>query len=520
MHVRATAHALHYLEWGPSVLDLRNISKSFPGVRALDEVSMTVRPGEIHALLGENGAGKSTLINIISGIYQPDSGEVFYEGRRQVFHDFRDALDKGIALVSQERQVLPDSSIAENIMLDKMASYRRLGVLKWKQINSVAKQYMDLVGLQLAPTTPVANLSAATKQLIQIAKALAANARILLLDEPTSSLTEHEVRNLFGLLRKIREQGVLMVFVSHKLEEVYELCDTITVLRDGRLAGSAESSKLSKHDLVKMMIGRDAANEYLGELAPVTGAPVLEVRGLSRKDKINQATFSLGRGEILGFYGLVGSGRTELAKLIIGEDRPDAGEVYVNGKVAHIHSPAASLYKYNIGYVSENRKDEGLILDASVKTNITITVWRKLLNRVLRFISLRKESEAAQRMVDALSIKVTGLEQVTNTLSGGNQQKVSIAKWLAAGCDVLIIDEPTVGVDIGAKEYIHNLIWKLAKEDRKAIILISSDMPEMIKLARRILVFRDHRIVGEIDNRPNASGSFEQVSHQIGHFLA
>ena len=377
---------------------------------------------------------------------------------------------------------------------------------------------MDLVGLQLAPTTPVASLSAATKQLIQIAKALAANARILLLDEPTSSLTEHEVRNLLGLLRKIREQGVLMVFVSHKLEEVYELCDTITVLRDGRLAGSAESSKLSKHDLVKMMIGRDAVNAFMGELDPDAGVPALEVRGLSSQGKIHEASFALRKGEILGFYGLVGAGRTELAKLIIGEDRPDAGEVYVNGKAAHIHSPAASLYDFNIGYVSENRKDEGLILDASVKTNITITIWRKLLNRWLRFIGLRKEREAAQSMVDALSIKVTGLEQAANTLSGGNQQKVSIAKWLAAGCDVLIIDEPTVGVDIGAKEYIHDLIWKLAKQDKRAIILISSDMPEMIKLARRILVFREHRIVGEVDNR--AEGSFEEVSHRIGHFLA
>lgn len=500
------------------MFELRQISKSFPGVRALDNVSLTFQPGKIHALLGENGAGKSTLINIMCGICQPDSGELYYESRRQVFHGFRDALGKGIALVSQERQVLPDSSIAENIMLDKMAGYRRLGVLNWKQINAFAGKYMQLVGLHLPPITPVANLSAATKQLVQIAKALASNARLLLLDEPTSSLTEHEVQNLFGLLRKIREQGVLMVFVSHKLEEVYQLCDTISVLRDGRLVGSAPSGELSKHDLVRMMIGRDALDEHLGDLCVEEGEPALEVRGLTRKDKIEQASFCVRRGEILGCYGLVGSGRTELAKLIIGEDRPDAGQVLVKGQPASIRSPAASLYRYNIGYVSENRKDEGLILDASVKTNIAITVWRRLLNRFLRFISLRREGETAQAMVEALSIKVTGLEQTAGTLSGGNQQKVSIAKWLAAGCDALIIDEPTVGVDIGAKEYIHNLIWRLAKKEKKAILLISSDMPEMIKLARRILVFRDHRIVGEVDNQ--GAASFEEVSHQIGHFLA
>lgn len=502
------------------MLELRHITKTFPGVKALDDVSMIIQPGTIHALLGENGAGKSTLINIISGIYQPDAGEVHYDGKRQIFHDFRDALDKGIALVSQERQVLPDSSIAENIMLDKMASYRSFGVLRWREINAVAKQYMDMVALELPPTTIVERLSAATKQLIQIAKALAANAKILLLDEPTSSLTEHEVRNLFGLLRKIRQKGVLMVFVSHKLEEVFELCDTVTVLRDGRHVGTVNSKDLRKHDLVRMMIGRDAQNEYLGRLEPDRAEKVLEVRSLAKKDKILEASFSLYRGEILGFYGLVGSGRTELAKLIIGEDKPDSGEILVKGRPAHIHSPAVSLYRYNIGYVSENRKEEGLILEATVKTNITITVWRWLLNKVLRFINLRKETEAAQKMVDALDIKVTGLDQIANTLSGGNQQKTSISKWLAAGCDILIIDEPTVGVDIGAKEYIHNLIWELAKKERKSIILISSDMPEMIKLARRILVFKDKRIVGEIDSNGSSMVSYDEVSHKIGHFLA
>lgn len=502
------------------MLELRGISKDFPGVRALNQVSVQFQAGEIHALLGENGAGKSTLIKIISGLYQPDQGEIYYDGERLKFHNFHDALKQGVSIVYQEIQVIPESSIAENIMLDKMITYGQTGILKWKQINAVAQKYMAMVGLDLPPTKVTRDLSAAQKQLIQIAKALASHAKILLLDEPTSSITEHEADNLFKLLRELKAQGVIIIFVSHKLEEVFAVCDKITVLRDGQHVGTAKITEVDTAALVKMMIGRDAKDESYGILNVNAAKPVLEARHLYKKDKAEDVSFTLHEGEILGFYGLVGAGRTETARLLIGEDQLTGGEVYLRGQKAQVKSVADSLYAYNMGYVTENRKEEGLLLDASVKTNIAITIWNKLAHRVFRAISLRQETDMAHKMVAALAIKVTSVNQVTHNLSGGNQQKVSIAKWLAAGCDILIIDEPTVGVDVGAKEYIHKLIWDLAQQERKSIILISSDMPEMIKLASRILVFKDKKIVGEISGLNTAAKNYAHISKAIGHYLA
>lgn len=502
------------------MLELKNVSKYFPGVKALNDVSLVFQPGEIHALLGENGAGKSTLIKIISGIHQPESGEMFLEKTRLICHSYHDALEKGISIVNQEIQVIPESTVAENILFHGMKKYRRLGVLDWNKINSAVKKYLDMVGLDINPTTKVAGLSAAKKQLIQIAKALASDAKLLLLDEPTSSLTEHEAKNLFRLLRQLRDKNVIIVFVSHKLEEVFELCDKVSVLRDGKYVGTKDSSSLTKKDLIKMMIGRETKDIYMGNLDVDYTDVVLEVQNIQKEGKIYDANFKLYKGEILGFYGLVGSGRTELAKIIIGEDKLDAGEILVGRKNVKINSTAESLHQNNIGYVTENRKEEGLILDASVQTNVTITIWRKFIRKISRLLRKDKEKEAAKSMVNKLDIKITGLNQITNNLSGGNQQKTSIAKWLAAGCDILFVDEPTVGVDIGAKEYIHELIWDLAKKDGKSIILISSDMPELIKLARRILVFREKRIVGEISDLNSREFTYEEVSQEIGHYLA
>jgi ribose transport system ATP-binding protein len=501
------------------MLELKGITKIFPGVKALDHVSLTFNAGEVHALLGENGAGKSTLIKIICGIYRPDEGDVYLNGKLLNLRDFRDAIDNRISIVNQEIQVIPQSSVAENIMLDKMDLYSKAGIVKWSVINSIAKKYMDLVGLELSPATTIAKLSAAQKQLIQIAKAIASNARILLLDEPTSSLTKHEADNLFSIIRRLKEEGVSLIFVSHKLEEVLEICDKVSVLRDGKYIGTKDCKGLSKQDIVKMMIGRETKDVHMGHLDIDRSRKVLEVKNISRKDKFNHVNFSLYKGEILGFYGLVGSGRTELAKILIGEDKADSSEIYINGKKAVINSVADSLYKYGMGYVSENRKEEGLILEATVKTNIAITIWNKIVNRLFGSINLKTEEAEAGKMIDALKIKVTGSEQIVGRLSGGNQQKVSISKWLAAGCDILIIDEPTVGVDIGAKEYIHKLIWDLAKNEGKSIILISSDMPELCTLARRILVFKEFKIVGELDDMNDKVCSYDDLSCRIGCHL-
>lgn len=502
------------------MLELRGVSKGFPGVKALDNVSITFKPGEVHALLGENGAGKSTLIKLICGVYQPDEGEILLNGKRVKFDSLRDAMESEISIVNQEIQVIPQYSIAENIFIDKISKYAKAGIVNWKQINTMASKYLNMVGLDIEPTTIIAGLSAAQKQLIQIAKAISLDAKVLLLDEPTSSLTKHEALKLFQLVAKLKEQGVTLIFVSHKIEEVLELCDKVSVLRDGKYIGTHDCGNLTKQDIVKLMIGRETKDNYLGKLDINHANKVLEVRDLSQIGRFRNINFNLHEGEILGFYGLVGSGRTELAKILIGEDTKDSGEVFINGKEATIRNMADSLYKYRMGYVSENRKEEGLILEETVRTNIGITIWNKIVHPISKKIRLKSEESEAQQMIKALNIKVTSSDDIVGKLSGGNQQKVSIAKWLAAGCDILIIDEPSVGVDVGAKEYIHQLIWDLAKVHKKSIIVISSDLPELCTLARRILVFREFQIAGELDDINDRPYTYEELSGRIGQYLA
>jgi len=504
---------------GPTMLELKAVSKRFPGVQALDGVSLSFAPGEIHALVGENGAGKSTLIKIVTGLTSPDEGEIFFEGRRLCFQSYRDSLAQGIDVVSQEIQVIPESTVAENIMLDKLITRGKTGLIDWPAVNRAAAKALDIVGLPLPPETVIKSLSAAQKQLVQIAKALAAEAKVLLLDEPTSSLTEHEARTLFGILRSLREKGQTVIFVSHKFEEVFALCDRVSVLRDGRLVGTRRTEELTPADLVKMMIGRDIVQTRPAGPAASLGPEMLRAEHVVRAGKVEDANFSVRAGEVLGFYGLVGAGRTELARVLIGEDELDGGAVYVRGQKARIRSLADSLERHRIGYVTENRKEEGLFLQSPVRTNITVTVWNRIVRRLTRAVSRSRESAIARRMVDDLDIRATGPDQKTEELSGGNQQKVCLAKWLAADCDILIIDEPTVGVDVGAKEQIHRLIWDLARRKDKAIILISSDMPEVILLSTRVLVFRDRRIVGEVGGLDDGTRTYAEVSAEIGRYL-
>jgi len=501
------------------MLRVETISKEFPGVKALIEVSLAFEHGEIHAVVGENGAGKSTLIKIICGIYQPDEGTLSLDDKPLSLHSYGDAMSLGIQLVSQEIQVIPKMTIAENILLHKIDRFRRRGAIDWGSITTEASVYTELVGLDVPILTPAGGLSAAQKQLVMIAKALSSDAKVLILDEPTSSLTLHEANNLFGVLQGLRERGVAIIFVSHKLEEVLAIADRVSVLRDGRFVGSHPSAGLTKDTIVTMMLGRSAVTESLGSLDIDYGTVVLEARGIAAPDTFDGLDFKLHAGEILGFYGLVGSGRTELAQILIGEDRVFSGEVLVGGTAVQVRSMADALSRYRLGYVSENRKEKGLILRASINTNIAITVWDRI-SRPLAGISLTKEREIGRRYMDAVEVRATGPEQVVGSLSGGNQQKVSIAKWLAAGCDTLIVDEPTIGVDIGAKEAIHQLIWNLAKNEGKSIILISSDLPEMVHLARRILVFRKFHVVGEITGLNERPRTYDDVSVEIGKYLA
>jgi ribose transport system ATP-binding protein len=501
------------------VLELRNISKAFPGVKALDDVSITIAAGEIHALVGENGAGKSTLMKIICGIYQPDSGEVLFNGAPVHFRSYADSLKAGVDIVYQEIQVVPESSVAESIMIDKLKTRGRSGVIDWKAVNTAALDYMRMVELDVPPDALMKSLSAAQKRLTQIARALSANAKVILLDEPTSTLTDHEAQTLFGILRNLKEKGVALVFVSHKFEEVFDVCDRATVLRDGQWISSDKISDLTRDELIAKMIGREFTDAHLGRVNVNTDKVVLRAEGVTQHGRIADATFDVHEGEILGFYGLVGSGRSELARTLIGDQRMDAGKVIVEGETARIKNVGDSLYRYGLGYITENRKEEGLFLDDTVRSNISVTVWERLRSRFTRCINRRREDEVAQNMVQKMAIKAPGLATTVETLSGGNQQKISVAKWLAVDCKLLIVDEPTVGVDVGAKGQIHELIRDLAESERKAVILISSDMPEIIKLANRILVFKAGRIVGEVDRVDDPARGYEEISTAIGELM-
>ncbi|MDR2434769.1 MAG: sugar ABC transporter ATP-binding protein [Treponema sp.] len=498
-------------------LEVRNITKIFPGVRALNDVSLKFSRGEIHALMGENGAGKSTLLKIITGIYKPDDGQVCIDGKPLKLHNFEDAVSYDINIVNQEIQLIPESTIAENMMLDRIKRYSRYGIfLNWNRINAEAEKYLDMVGLRLSPLEKVNKLTAAQKQLIQIAKALSSKSKYIFFDEPTSSLTQYEAESLFRLIRKLKEENHGIIFVSHKIEEVLSLCDKISVLRDGKYIRTEDCKNITRQDIVKMMIGREEEIDNFGTFDRNDDV-VLRVEHLSRREFFDDISFELHRGEILGFYGLIGAGRTELARAIVGADRHDSGKIYVNGCLAEIRNMQDALNKYGVGYVSENRKEEGLILPFSVSDNITMPSLKQY-RGAGGLLDLKKLSDASKGYIENLRIKTPGLATAVETLSGGNQQKVSIGKWLAAGCDILIIDEPTVGVDVGAKRNIHNVIWDLAKRQGKSVILISSDMPEIISLAHRIIVMKDYKIMGEM-LLFNRDKTYEEISYEIGSLI-
>lgn len=501
-------------------LELSNICKNFPGVKALDDVSITFGSGEVHALLGENGAGKSTLIKTICGIHKADSGAVHLDGKLLNLGSLKDGMQNGITIVNQEIQVFSESSIAENIMMDKLENYRTARGIDWRKLNADAKHYIERVGLNLDPEMAIGGLSAAQKQLVQIAKALSREANVILLDEPTSSITENEVRKLFELLRELREKGITLIFVSHKLEEVLEICDVVTVLRDGQHVGTELVANLTRDKIIKMMIGRSVQVETFGVLEASNEDVILEADEVSSNGLIHDASFKLQRGEVLGFYGLVGSGRTELAKTIIGHYPMHSGSLRINGKTVKIRTVSECLEKYNIGYISENRKEDGLFLDFDIETNMTITIWKRLANKFSRAIDMKAQAKRATELMKELDVRATGISQRVGNLSGGNQQKISIGKWLAADCDILIVDEPSVGVDVGAKSTIHKIIWDLANDQNKSIILISSDMPEMLALASRVVVFKERTITGEVEGIAGGARSYETVSSEIGRLMA
>jgi len=496
-----------------SLLEAQKISKSFPGVKALSDVSIHLAAGSIHALLGENGAGKSTLIKIITGIHRPDSGELLLDGKPFHFNGPREAIAAGIGVVHQERNLIPRFSIGENILLDRLGG-SLLKPIDYDSVYQEAKHWLDLLELDLDPRTQVSQLSVAKMQLVEIAKALSLQSRVLLLDEPTASLTSHETVALFSLLKKLRNDGVSILFVSHKLEEVQEICDTVTVLRDGRNAcDSQPMTNLGRQDLVRLMIGRNEQIPNADLRDHSTAEPVLELFEVATELGHANINLTLRKGEILGIYGLVGAGRTELAKSIIGRYRVTQGDVLVNGQKARINSVADAIDTYSIGYVSEDRKQEGLILIHSVLDNASIPIWKRLAAR-FGILTDKDVTAAISPLVNMLEVRTPSLQQLVGLLSGGNQQKISLIKWLAANVHILIVDEPSVGIDIKTKAYIHELLRKLSDEGT-SVLLITSDLPEMVALADRILAMDQYRVKGEIVNSRN----YDEMSEKIMGYI-
>lgn len=493
-------------------LEVRGLSKSFPGVKAIDGVNLAMQPGEVHALLGENGAGKSTLIKIITGVYQADEGEVLIAGEPRVFNTPLESTKAGIGVVHQERNLIPFFTVAENIVLQDQP--RKMGIIDRAERIRLAKEALDSLEVNIDPEELVMNLSVAQMQLVEIAKALVTDTTVLLLDEPTASISGSEAKNLFRVAKRLTEQGTAVLFVSHKLEEVFELCDRVTVLRDGvSVVESQPLSEFSESDIVTAMVGRQLADREKRFRSVVRDEPVLEFDNVSTALGHKDVSLKLYPGEVLGLYGLVGAGRSELLRSVFGLHPIIGGEVRLRGEAIKIRDVRDALHRHRMGYVTENRKEEGLFLDFSVNRNIAVTIWRRI-QEALGIVRHHKETELSEKYIEQLGIRVANVRQLAGNLSGGNQQKVSVAKWLAANTEIIVIDEPTVGIDVRTKAAFHELIMDLADEGM-SVILISSDLPEMIQVADRVMVMRDYRFVGEFDNNKEYGNMSTQVMEAI-----
>jgi rhamnose transport system ATP-binding protein len=476
---------------GPPRVELRGISKSFGATAALADVSMELRAGEIHALVGENGAGKSTLVKILAGVHQPDSGTILLEGVPTLIHGPAQSRALGIAVVHQEPRLFPDLTVAENVFIGHAPS-GLLGSIDWRAMRRAAQALFAELDVEFDVGAPVRGLSMADQQLIEIAKALSVDAGALILDEPTASLSAHEVERLFTIVRRLRDRGVAILFVSHRLDEVFALCDRATVFRDGRHVVTAATNELTTADLIRHMVGRTVS--LFPKVENPIGEVLLEVSGLTRVGVFRDVGFSVRAGEILGLAGLVGAGRSEVARVLFGIDRRDGGEVRLGGKLVDFAAPSAAMSE-GIAYLPEDRHQEGLVLDFTIAQNVTLPILPRLFPRLL--ISASTERRVAREHTEQFNVRMTGVDQEVGALSGGNQQKVVLAKWLASGPRVLILDEPTRGIDIGAKVEVHRLISELAASGL-AIILISSDLPEVLAMSDRIVVLHEGRVTAEI----------------------
>ncbi|MDC7227969.1 MAG: sugar ABC transporter ATP-binding protein [Spirochaetales bacterium] len=473
------------------ILEARNVSKGFPGVQALDDVTFNLRKGEVHALIGENGAGKSTLIKILTGAHQLDSGEILLEGEALTNLTPHHAMECGISAIYQEFNLVPYLTVAENIYLGR--EFMKSVFVDMDKMNESASEIFGAMGVAINPSIQVSDLSVAYKQLVEIGKAVSQNSSILILDEPTAALTNKETENLFKLIKKLRSEGVSIIYISHRLEELQEIADRITVLRDGRYIDTVNIADTDRAGLISLMVGRELGMDF-PKPTPASDEIVLEVKKLSTENLLDDINFKLRKGEILGFGGLVGAGRTEVARALFGLDNVTQGEIIIHGKKVVNRNPSGAIGN-GIGLIPEDRKDQGVLLNLSIRENIGYTFIKQISDWI--FVNRRKERGLVDEFQKKLNIKCSSTEQRVSNLSGGNQQKVVLAKWLAGDCDILIFDEPTRGIDVGAKQEIYNLIKELA-EDGKGIILISSEMPELIGMSERIIVMHEGVIEGEL----------------------
>lgn len=476
-------------------LQMSHITKRFPGVLALSNVDFALRKGEVHALLGENGAGKSTLMKILSGVYQPDEGDIIVEGQPVTFANPLSAQSAGITIIHQEFNLFPELTVEENIFIGREFCKNNRWRLDEKQQRQAAIDILQKLNLNISPETLVADLTVAQQQMVEIAKAISVNAKILIMDEPTAALTETEIDSLFQVTRLLKEQGTGIVYISHRLEELALIADRATVMRDGQFIATVDYDAVKISDLIAMMVGRDLGNIYPRRGPLAQRKPVLEVSGLTRNGVLNNIDFTLYQGEILGFAGLMGAGRTELARAIFGADPIDGGTLKLNGKVTVIKDIPDAI-KQGISYLTEDRKKEGLALGLSVERNIMLGNYPEYSDRYGNVDSKRCQ-KTSEEQVRALRIKTPHLEQAALNLSGGNQQKIIIARWVCKDTDILIFDEPTRGIDVGAKLEIYELMNRLVAKG-KSIIMISSELPEVLGMCDRILVMRNGRITGEL----------------------
>ena len=477
---------------GEVILTMKGIDKSFPGVHALDHVDLEVRRGEVHALMGENGAGKSTLMKVLTGIYSKDSGTITYEGREVEFHNPREAQAAGIVIVHQELNMMNHLTVAQNIFIGR--EFMKGGLIDDGKMNEEARKLFNQLGIDINPAEKMGNLTVGKQQMCEIAKAISHEAKVIIFDEPSAALTEAEIAELFKIIRDLRAKQLGIVYISHRMEELKVICDRVTVMRDGQYVGTRDMADVTLDEIINMMVGRVIYEEPKQHSNVAPDAPVvLEVKHLNAP-MVKDVSFQLKKGEILGLSGLMGAGRTETARLICGADPMDSGEIYVNGKKVDIKTPSDAV-RAGIGYLSEDRKRFGLCLGLSVADNVALPNIDTHTDGVV--INDRKIKATTERYVDLINIKTPGTYTLARSLSGGNQQKVVLAKWLERNCDILIFDEPTRGIDVGAKSEIYKLMNDLIKQG-KSIIMISSEMPELLRMSDRVVVMCEGVKTGEL----------------------